>query len=173
MASQKTLLALCIAAGLAIVGGSGSGSGSGSVSAAEQKAKAPTTSEGKAAYTRQENFKQQGAVFKAIRDELKKDAPNMALISTSAVKLKSSADALPTWFPKGSGPESKYATDAKPEIWTDPVKFASAVKRLHVEATKFQTIAASGDVGAMRAQSQAVGGTCKGCHDSFRVPEEK
>jgi len=165
MAFQKTLLVLCIGAGLAIVGGS--------VSAAEQKAKAPTTAGAKAAYTRQENFKQQGAVFKAIRDELKKDAPNMALISTSAVKLKSSADALPTWFPKGSGPESKYATDAKPEIWSDPVKFASAVKRLQVEATKFQTIAASGDVGAMKAQSQAVGGTCKGCHDSFRVPEEK
>ena len=165
MAFQKTFLALCIAAGLAIVGGG--------VSAAEQKAKAPTTPGGKAAYTRQENFKQQGAVFKAIRDELKKDAPSMALISTSAVKLKNSADALPTWFPKGSGPESKYATDAKPEVWTDPVKFASAVKRLQVEATKFQTIAASGDIGAMRAQSQAVGGTCKGCHDSFRVPEEK
>ena len=165
MAFQKTRFALCIAAGLAIVGGS--------VSAAEQKAKAPTTPRAKAAYTRQENFKQQGAVFKAIRDELKKDAPNMALISTSAVKLKNSADALPTWFPKGSGPESKYATDAKPEIWSDPVKFASAVKRLQVEATKFQTIAASGDVGAMKAQSQAVGGTCKGCHDSFRVPEEK
>jgi cytochrome c556 len=164
MAVQKTLLALCIAVGLASVGGS--------VSATEQKAKAPTSPGAKAAYTRQENFKQQGAVFKAIRDELKKDAPNLALISSRAVKLKSSADALPTWFPKGSGPESKYPTDAKPEVWSDPVKFASAVKRLQVEATKFQTIAASGDVGAMKAQSQAVGGTCKGCHDSFRVPEE-
>ena len=165
MAFQKSLLALSLVAGLALVGGS--------VSAADQKGKAPTTAGAKAAHTRQDNFKQQGAVFKAIRDELKKDAPNMALVSSQAVKLKNSAIALPTWFPKGSGPESKYETDAKPEIWTEPVKFAAAVKRLQVEATKFQTIAASGDVAAMRAQAQAVGGTCKGCHDSFRVPEEK
>lgn len=165
MAFQKSIFALSLVAGLVIVGSA--------VHAHEHMAPMPTTPGGKAAYTRHENFKQQGATFKAIRDELKKDAPNKALISTNATKLKISADALPTWFPKGSGPESNYKTDAKPEIWSDPVKFASAVKRLQVEATKFQTIAASGDVGAMRAQSQAVGGTCKNCHDSFRVPEEK
>ncbi|MEY4255135.1 MAG: hypothetical protein RLZZ141_362 [Pseudomonadota bacterium] len=165
MALQQSLLALSLVAGMAIVGGG--------ANAAENKGPAPTTPGGKAAHMRQENFKQQGAVFKAIRDELKKDAPNMALMSTQAVKLKNSAIALPTWFPKGSGPESKYETESKPEIWTEPVKFAVAVKRLQVEATKFQTIAASGDVAAMRAQAQAVGGTCKGCHDSFRVPEEK
>lgn len=165
MAFQKSLFALSLMAGLAFVGSS--------AVAHDHMGPAPTTPAAKAAFTRQENFKQQGAAFKAIRDELKKDAPNMALIATSAVKLKSSADALPTWFPKGSGPESKYETDAKPEIWSDPVKFAAAVKRLQVETTKFQPIAAGGDLGAIKAQAQAVGGACKNCHDSFRVPEEK
>lgn len=165
MAFQKSLLALSLVAGLAIVGSA--------VQAHEHMGPMPTTPAGKAVYKRHENFKQQGAAFKAIRDELKKDAPNMALISTNAAKLKSSADALPTWFPKGSGPESKYETDAKPEIWSDPVKFAAAVKRLQVEATKFQPLAAGGDLGAIKAQVQAVGGACKNCHDSFRVPEEK
>ena len=165
MAFQKSLFALSLLAGLAIVGSA--------VQAHEHMAPMPTTPGGKAAYTRHENFKLQGAAFKAIRDELKSDSPNMALISTNAAKLKSSAEALPTWFPKGSGPESKYETDAKPEIWSDPVKFAAAVKRLQVETVKFQPIAAGGDLGAIKAQAQAVGGACKNCHDSFRVPEEK
>jgi cytochrome c556 len=165
MALQKSFLALSLVVGLTLVAGG--------ATASEHKGPVPTTPGGKAAYTRQENFKLQGAAFKAIRDELKKDAPNMALISTNAAKLKSSAEALPTWFPKGSGPESKYETDAKPEIWSDPVKFGAAVKRLQVETAKFQPIAAGGDLGAIKAQAQAVGGACKNCHDSFRVPEEK
>mgnify|MGYP000370221478 FL=1 len=165
MGFQKSLLALGVTVGLATFGGA--------AFAHDHTGPMPTTPGGKAAHTRQENFKQQGAAFKTIRDELKKDAPNLALISANAAKLKSSSDALPTWFPKGSGPESKYETDAKPEIWSDPVKFAAAVKRLQVEATKFQPIAASGDLGAIKAQVQAVGGACKNCHDSFRVPEEK
>ena len=53
------------------------------------------------------------------------------------------------------------------------MKFAAAVKRLQVETAKFQPIAAGGDLGAIKAQAQAVGGACKNCHDSFRVPEEK
>ena len=165
MAFQKLLFGLSLAAGLALVGSAGQ--------AQEHMGPMPTTPVGKAVYMRHENFKQQGAAFKAIRDQLKSDTPNMALISTNAAKLKSSADALPTWFPKGSGPEAKYETDAKPEIWSDPVKFAAAVKRLQVETAKFQPIAAGGDLGAIKAQAQAVGGACKNCHDSFRVPEEK
>jgi cytochrome c556 len=165
MALQKTLLAIGFGLGIVCtVSGA---------HAHDHMAPMPTTPGGKAAYMRHENFKQQGATFKAIRDELKKDAPNMALITTSAAKLKSSSDALPSWFPAGSGPESKYETDAKPEVWTDPVRFAAAVKRLQVETAKFQTIAASGDLAAIKGQVQAVGGACKNCHDSFRVPEEK
>src|SRR5436305_1173064 len=79
----------------------------------------PTTPGGKAAYARHNNFKQQGAAFKAINDELKKDSPDVPAISASATKLSTLANQLPSWFPKGSGPESATKTDAKAEVWTD------------------------------------------------------
>jgi cytochrome c556 len=133
----------------------------------------PTTPGGKAAYQRHQNFKQQGAAFKAINDELKKDNPDKALIATNAAKLKALTTQLPSWFPKGSGPESRFKTDAKPEVWTDAAGFAAAANRLQVEASKLNQIAAGGDIGALKAQVRATGGACKNCHDKYRVPEKK
>lgn len=126
----------------------------------------------KAAFTRHENFKQQGATFKAIVDELKKGDPNKTLIATNATKLKGYASQLPTWFPKGSGPESGYETDAKAEAWSDAAGFAAAANRLQAETAKFDQIAHAGDIDAIKAQARAVGGACKNCHDKYRVPEK-
>jgi len=126
----------------------------------------------KAAFTRHENFKQQGATFKTIVDELKKGDPDKAVIANNAAKLKGLASQLPSWFPKGSGPESGYKTDAKPEAWSDTAGFAAAANRLQVETAKFDQIAHAGDVDAIKAQARAVGGACKNCHDKFRVPEK-
>lgn len=132
----------------------------------------PTTPGGKAAYVRHGNFKTQGAAFKAVLDELKKDTPDMAVVNTNASKLKASADALPSWFPKGSGPESGTKTDAKAEVWTDAAGFANAAHKFQVEAGKLQQLASAGDIAAIKGQAKAVGGACKGCHEKYRVPEQ-
>lgn len=126
----------------------------------------------KAAFTRHENLKQQGAAFKAILDELKKGDPNKAVIATNAGKLKGLASQLPTWFPKGSGPESGYKTDAKAEAWTDATGFAAAASRLQSETAKLDQLAQAGDLDAVKAQARVVGGACKNCHDKYRVPEK-
>jgi cytochrome c556 len=126
----------------------------------------------KAAFTRHENFKQQGAAFKAILDELKKGDPDKAVIATNAAKLKGLAGQLPTWFVRGSGPESGYKTDAKAEVWSDGPGFTAAANRLQVETSKLDQLAQAGDVSAIKAQARAVGGACKNCHDKYRVPEK-
>ncbi len=133
----------------------------------------PKTAGGKAAWARHDHFKAQGAAFKAILDELKKDAPDQAVLNSNATKLKASSAALPSWFPKGSGPESGVKTDAKAEVWGDAAGFAAASNKLQVEASRFQQLAAAGDVPGMKGQARAVGGSCKGCHDKYRVPEKK
>lgn len=133
----------------------------------------PTTAAGKAAYARHQNFKKQGAAFKAINDELKKGAPDKAGIARNAAALKTLAGQLPSWFPKGSGRESGFKTDAKPEIWGDAAGFQAAVNRLQVESSKLSQVAAAGDIGAVKAQVRATGGACKNCHDKYRVPEKK
>ena len=132
----------------------------------------PATPAGKAAAARHQNFKQIGGAFKSAFDESKKSSPDTTVIGASAQKLSTLSSQLPTWFPKGTGPESGAKTDAKPEVWSDAQGFAAAAKRFQAESVKLQQVAATGDGKAAKAQVMAVGGACKGCHDKYRVPEK-
>jgi len=134
---------------------------------------APTTAGGKAALARHDNFRQIGAASKAINDELRKDDPSPAVLATASARLKDLSGRLPGWFPRGSGPESKFKTDAKPEVWSDAAGFAAAAKNFQTQAAKMQQLAAAGDIAGMKGQARALGGTCKACHDKFRVPEKR
>jgi len=166
MALKSITVALALTAGLALAAGA-------ALAHEGHQGPPPKTPGGKAAWARHDNFKAQGAAFKAILDELKKDQPDQAVLTTNANKLKGTSTALPSWFPKGSGPESGVKTDAKAEVWTDAAGFAAASNKLQVEVSKFQQLATAGDVAGMKAQSRVVGGSCKGCHDKYRVPEKK
>jgi cytochrome c556 len=121
---------------------------------------------------RQQHFKDQGKAFKGVIDELKKDQPDKALIAANAEKLKVSSSQLATWFPKGSGPEAGAKTEAKPEIWSDAAGFAAAADRFKAEGAKFADVAKAGDLDAIKAETRAVGGACKNCHDKYRVPDK-
>lgn len=158
---MPTTRILAIALGVALTAGG---------AIAHDISKLPNTPAGKAVLARHNNFKQQGAAFKAINDELKKDRPDEALIASNAIRLKTLTSQLPSWFPKGSGPSPRLNTDAKATIWTDSAGFAAAVNRMQVESSKLQQFAAAGDIGGMNRQARAVGGACKACHDKFRTP---
>jgi len=121
---------------------------------------------------RQQHLKDVGAAFKSIRDETRKPAPEMAQIQTAAGTIAKASGEIDTWFPKGSGPESKVETDAKAEIWSDPQGFATAAKALKAEAPRLQQLAAANDLNGVKAQVGKLGGACKGCHDKFRVPQD-
>jgi cytochrome c556 len=122
---------------------------------------------------RQESLKQLGGAFKAINDELKKDAPDAALLRANSAKMSRLSAQLPRWFPKGSGAEAGVKTAAKPEIWSDPSGFAEAAKALQAQTARFAQLSAGGDLNAFRSQVRPTGGACKGCHDKFRVEEKK
>ena len=158
--------ALAVSAGLALAAGA-------ALAHEGHEGPPPKTPGGKAAWARHDNFKAQGAAFKTLLDELKKDTPDPAVLSSNANRLKVSSAALPSWFPKGSGPESGVKTDAKAEVWSDAAGFAAAANRFQVEAAKLQQLASAGDVAAIKGQARAVGGACKNCHDKYRVPEKK
>ena len=162
MALRNMTAALALMAGLGLAAGA----------AVAADAVFPNTPIGNAVKARHEHFKQQGGAFKAINDELKKDAPSMAVITPAAVKVKASAADLPNWFPKGSGPESKLETDAKPEVWNDAAGFQAAAKKFQAESTKLAAVATAGDLDAVKAQAKATGGACKNCHDTYRVPKK-
>ena len=122
----------------------------------------------KAAYARHDNYQKLGKAFKALNDELKKDAPDKAVVSASTGTMLSLVNALPTWFPRGSGVEARPMSEAKANIWTDAAGFSAAASALQVQVSKLNQAAASGDIAAVKAQIRPTGGACKGCHDKYR-----
>lgn len=121
--------------------------------------------------TRQQSLKDLGAAFKLIRDQSQSGAPDVAKIKVAAADVKKAADAIATWFPKGTGPEAGVKTAAKPEIWSDAAGFTTATNNFVEQAAKFNQIATSADAAAISAGIKPLGQTCGGCHDKFRIKE--
>src|SRR6185312_14861450 len=157
----KTTMALALVAALAVAGG-----------AAVAQDNAATTPGGKAVLARQAHYKDLGKACGGLNGELRKDAPDKAAVASGAGAVNTLAQAMPSWFPKGSGPEAGVKTAAKAEIWTDAAGFAAAVGKLQGETAKLQEVATAGDLEAIKAQVRATGAACKNCHDQYRQPEQ-
>jgi cytochrome c556 len=118
---------------------------------------------------RHDKFEAIAKASKTVGDELKKDAPDLAVIKTNAQSVDASAKALPSWFPGSTGPEPGVKTDAKPEIWQKPAEFKAAADKFAAAAAALRAAADAGDVAAIRTAAAGLGPTCKGCHEQFRA----
>ena len=155
----RTTMALALAAAMAVGGGA----------AVAQDNAAATTPGGKAVLARQAHYKDLGKAFGGLNGELRKDAPDKAALAAGGAAVNTLAQALPSWFPKGSGPEAGVKTAAKAEIWTDAEGFAAAVTKLQAETAKLSDAAAGGDLEALKTEARTTGGACKSCHDKYRA----
>jgi cytochrome c556 len=127
---------------------------------------------GKAVQARQAHMKELAKTFGGIGAELRKEAPDKAAIAANAASAKTLAQALPTWFPKGSGPEAGVKTAAKAEIWGDAAGFDAAATKLQTEVGKLADVAGAGDLEAIKAQARATSAACNACHEKYRAPAE-
>jgi cytochrome c556 len=121
---------------------------------------------------RQEHLKAIGKAAKEISDQLKSGAPDKAVVLSGATTIDKALKELPTWFPKGSGPEAGVKTAAKPEIWAQPEEFHKAYDTAQAAADKFVQVAAAGDPSATGTAFMSLGMACGGCHKPFRVKQE-
>jgi cytochrome c556 len=135
-------------------------------------ARAPAVVPAEVVRTRIAGFKEMGTAFKNTMDALRSGQPQMIMIQQSARSIKNTSVAVRGWFPAGSGPAPGLKTGAKPEIWTRPAEFRAAQDQLSRAADALQAAAASGNVDAIRTAARGLGGSCKNCHDQFRVPEQ-
>ena len=106
------------------------------------------------------------------RHELRKGSPDKAVIASNARIINTQATALPTWFPRGSGVTARPMSEAKNEIWTDAAGFTAAASNLRAQAGKLNTVAASGDIDAIKAQVRPTFQACKGCHEKYRQEQK-
>lgn len=155
-------------AALAAAVGIGAAIAAGGAFAHDDKMPANANAATKAAYARHENFEKLGAAFKGLNDELRKGSPDKAVLASNARTMSTLANALPTWFPRGSGVEARPMSEARAEVWTDAAGFAAAASNLRTETTKLNQLAAGGDVDAVKAQTRQTFLACKGCHEKYR-----
>jgi cytochrome c556 len=119
-------------------------------------------------HDRQAHYKEIGKASKAIYDSLNSPAPALPLIQADARQIAQLAPLVPSWFPVGSGPEAGVKTGAKAGIWLHPADFKADTASFALEAGKFNKIAATGDLNAIRAEFPVLSKTCKTCHEQFR-----
>jgi cytochrome c556 len=120
---------------------------------------------------RQANYKEIGGGFKAINDEIKTGSPDMNSLRPLARDIAARAAATLKYFPRGSGPESGIKTRAKPEIWKNQAEFVDIQQKMIAAANSLNSAAAAGNLADLTMARNALGGTCRTCHDRFRVPE--
>lgn len=122
---------------------------------------------------REENFKAIGGAFKAVRGELEKDAPDFTQIAAKASDINTRAARIEGHFPAGTSVDDGFKTEALPAIWAKPEEFKAAAAKLVNESDKLMVAAGQSDKATTAAQAMALGGACKGCHDTFRLDDEK
>ena len=127
---------------------------------------------GKAVLARQAHYKELGKAFGALGAELRKEAPDKAALASGAMAANSLAQQLPTWFPKGSGPEAGVKTAAKADIWNDAAGFDAAAAKLQAEMVKLADAAQAGDLDVIKTQFRATAAACNACHEKYRMAAE-
>jgi len=69
---------------------------------------------------------------------------------------------------KGTGWEK---TRVKPAFFTDKEGVTKVAMAFNKEANEMAKVAATGDVAAIKEQFGKLGGTCKACHDDFKIKQ--
>ena len=120
---------------------------------------------------RQAGLKKVGKAFKTISDNLKLDTPDIAAIQEAATSIPTATEGMADWFPEGTGPDSGIKTDALPAIWESKDDFLAKESAFQEAATKLVAATETGDIAAIEAAFKETGGTCKACHDKYRLDD--
>ena len=108
-----------------------------------------------------------GDAMKPLAAMAKKEAPfDAAAVKANATTIADNLKKSAALFPAGSGGGTSRA---KAEIWTDAAGFDKAMKDAHAAAVALQNVK---DEAAFGPALGAVGASCKGCHDKYRLPKQ-
>lgn len=117
---------------------------------------------------RQASFLMSAALFNGMKGAIDRgdDVKSQAFAARS---LAGWAKALPGMFPAGS---TSATSEALPVIWSDRAGFEARAAAYATAAAKLAELAKAGDKAGFATQWAEVGGTCKGCHDTYRMPQK-
>ena len=119
---------------------------------------------------RMQLMKSYAASMKAINVELRNiTSVNYILINAEANKIAESSQTIMGLFPPGSG---AGVSEASPKIWQKPEDFKKIIEDLKQAARKLAQSTGTGVPKLVIANFRALGGTCKNCHQKYRVKKK-
>jgi cytochrome c556 len=121
---------------------------------------------------RQEYMKANGAMAglgaKILKGEQPYDAAAVKAAIDDVMAKGKIANDLKAWDP-GSNDGATIKSYLKPEAWSDPEGFGKVYEPY---AKGVQAVAASTDEASFKTAFAEYGGSCKGCHEKYRLPKE-
>ena len=94
-----------------------------------------------------------------------------AQAAADAILANATSDDWVIMWPEGSATGEVPNSRALPAIWENPDDFGASHQALIEAATAMQA-AAGTDLASLQAAMGGVGGSCGGCHEDYRAPED-
>lgn len=92
------------------------------------------------------------------------ESSDLAGGAASAKTIAEASGKIGALFPAGTAKGEVPQTRAKPDIWSQPEEFQSAIDTLRKAAASLQAAAEAGDTAAFKARFDAFTAACTGCH---------
>ena len=119
---------------------------------------------------RMQLMKSYAASMKKINKELRdKTSVNYVLIKLEANDIAESSQSIMELFPPGSG---GGMSEASLKIWQQPSDFKKIKEDLKQAAQRLAQATSTGVPNVVIEQFRALGGTCKKCHQKYRVKKK-
>ena len=116
-------------------------------------------------------YREIGAAFKNINDQLRSGSPQPYLLQVSAREIVNGTRTQYRWFPAGSGPKPGVKTRAKAAIWAQGAKFKALQDGFAAKANALAVATKGNDPARIQAAVKDLGGACKACHTVYREEE--
>ena len=105
-----------------------------------------------------------GGSMKALGEMVKSGTIDVAAATAALTTLQTNAQQISVVFETN---DLTPPTKAKPEIWTDFERFKTKAAALEAAATA--ALAGAMDAAGLGAAMGALGGSCQGCHEAYRL----
>lgn len=120
---------------------------------------------------RQEYYKAIGKVMKPMKALAGSFDAEAAKAEAAKLEAALAVDVAPLYTPGTSDADLPGKSRAMAKIWDNMEDVGTKGKAMHEAAAEVIAAANAGDAAAFGAAFGKLGGTCKSCHDAYRVPE--
>jgi cytochrome c556 len=129
-------------------------------------------SPGQAVDARKNRYRELGAAFKSVNDQLRSGNLIKVTLRSAARTVSGVGRDQYQWFPAGSNAQAGFKTQAMASIWLNPAGFREAQGNFQRQADMFLKVVETGNAAQIGAQAKALGQTCAACHRKFRAEKD-